>query len=56
VVKPAGSSAYWAQWVGDRGVTIGIDTFGASAPAEVLFEAYGLDVAGVLERVKDLLD
>jgi transketolase len=52
VAIEAGSSAYWAQWVGDQGITIGIDTFGASAPAGVLFKAYGLDEQGVLSRIK----
>ena len=56
VAIEAGVSAYWAQWVGDQGLTIGIDDFGASAPAAVLFEAYGLDVEGVIGRIKTHFD
>ncbi len=55
VAIEAGSSAYWHQWVGPSGAVIGIDTFGASAPAEVLFKAYGLDVDSVAERVRALV-
>lgn len=55
VAIEAGSSAYWHQWVGSKGAVIGIDAFGASAPAEVLFKAYGLDIDSVIERVRALI-
>lgn len=55
VAIEAGSSAYWHQWVGPSGVVIGIDAFGASAPADVLFKAYGLDVDSVTQRVRALI-
>ncbi len=37
----AGSTMGWRKYVGDRGVTFGIDHFGASAPAAALAEAFG---------------
>ena len=39
----------WAQWVGDLGETIGMETFGASAPAGELYQHFGLTP----ERVAD---
>jgi transketolase len=38
----AGRSLPWRAVVGERGITIGLDHFGASAPAERLAEEYGL--------------
>ena len=45
----AGSTFGWTRWVGGSGRSIGLDRFGASAPAEVLFEKFGFTVANVLE-------
>ena len=45
----------WSRWVGDRGVAIGLDHFGASAPAEVLFKEFGVTADRVVEAVKGLL-
>jgi transketolase len=45
----------WYRWVGDRGTIIGIETFGASAPAPRLYAEYGMTAAHVSEAVKALL-
>ena len=45
----------WHRYVRDRGDTLAIDRFGASAPAEVLLEQYGFTVDHVVARAKDLL-
>ena len=37
----AGSKVPWYEWVGLQGAVIGMDTFGASAPAEILFKQFG---------------
>ncbi len=50
----AGSTLTWHKYVGSYGKTIGIDTFGASAPADVLFEKYGLTPEKVYEEAKVL--
>jgi transketolase len=55
VAVEAGVSACWARLVGDRGKVIGIDRFGASAPAEALFEHYGLTSANVSRAVRESL-
>lgn len=38
----AGVTDYWRKYVGIDGAVIGIDRFGESAPAEVLFEYFGI--------------
>lgn len=44
----------WHRLVGGRGITIGIDHFGASAPAERLFEEFGITAAHVASAVRSL--
>ncbi|MDX2014998.1 MAG: transketolase [Myxococcaceae bacterium] len=51
----AGVTLGWERYVGDRGVTIGVDGYGASAPDKVLFEQYGLTVAKVVAAAKSLV-
>ncbi len=55
VVVEAGSSFGWAKYAKDKGVIIAIDTFGASAPAEQLFEKYGFTVENVVAKAKAAL-
>ena len=45
----------WDRYVGDRGDTLAIDGFGASAPAEVLLDKYGFTVDNVVARARKLL-
>lgn len=52
----AGVSDYWYQFVGGAGDVIGIDKFGASAPATVLWEKYGFTVDAVTKRLRALLE
>ncbi len=52
----AGVGHYWYPFVGDHGRIIGIDSFGASAPASELFEFYGLTVNNVSRVVQELLE
>lgn len=51
----AGLSSTFAEIVAGRGVTFGLDRFGASAPFKVLDEKFGFTPAAVLERVKGFL-
>jgi len=55
VAVEAGVRHYWHPFVGDAGRIIGIDQFGASAPAPELFEFYGITSNGVSKAVKELL-
>ncbi len=51
----AGSTFGWAEIVGSGGLRIGIDHFGASAPAEVIAEHYGFTPDAVAARIADWL-
>ena len=55
VAVEAGVTFGWERWVGDAGAVIGLDHFGASAPAEVLFEKFGLTVENVVATAKKIL-
>ncbi len=41
----------WYRWVGPEGAIVGIDGFGASAPAPKLFQEYGITAAAVTSAV-----
>ena len=51
----AGSPLGWERYTGARGRIIGMQRFGASAPANVLFEKFGFTVDHVVEVAKELL-
>ena len=51
----AGSPMGWHEWVGNAGDVLGIETFGASAPARDMFQQYGLTVDNVVAKAKQLL-
>ena len=51
----AGVTFGWERYVGAGGASIGLDHFGASAPAETLFEQFGFTVANVVATAKKLL-
>ena len=45
----------WSRYVGDRGRTLAVDRFGASAPADALQARYGFTVANVVAQARQLL-
>lgn len=51
----AGVTFGWERFIGDRGIAIGVDRFGASAPDKILFEKFGLSAAKVADAVRSLL-
>jgi transketolase len=51
----AGIRQGWDRYVGSEGGFVGMDGFGASAPAEVLFEKFGITVAAVVAEAKRVL-
>ncbi|MCA0920033.1 transketolase [Pseudooceanicola nanhaiensis] len=61
VAVEAGVRQGWDRWLlGERGREaksdfVGMDSFGASAPAEVLYEKFGITAANVAEKAKALL-
>lgn len=50
----AGVTLGWQRWVG-AGIAIGVDDFGASAPAEELMDKYGITKDAVVAAVRKLL-
>jgi len=52
VAVEAGVTAGWYKYVGLNGKVVGLDRFGESAPAQVLFEYFGFTVAKVVEAVE----
>ena len=48
----AGTTLGWERFVGRKGLCIGIDQYGASAPAAVLADEYGFTPEAVVERIK----
>lgn len=51
----AGTTFGWSRWVGDRGIALGVDRFGASAPYEVTLEKLGLTAEAVAGAAKKLV-
>ena len=55
VAIEAGVRESWWRYVAPRGAVIGMDTFGASAPAKQLFEHFGFTPENVIQTVEGLL-
>ena len=54
VAIEAGTTGLWYKYVGLHGAVIGIDHFGASAPAPILFDKFGFTVDNVVARFQAL--
>jgi transketolase len=54
VAVEAGCSFGWSKYTTDSGKFVGIDTFGASAPGNVLYEKFGITTKAVIEAAKSL--
>ncbi len=59
VAVEAGVSAFWHKYVGaaddPRAAIVGIDRFGESAPAGVLFKHFGFTVEHVVAAVREVI-
>jgi transketolase len=55
VVVEAGVKDAWWRYVGARGAIIGMETFGASAPAKELFRKFGFTVDNVVSTVEMMI-
>ena len=51
----AGISSFWRSYVGDHGIAIGIDHFGASADYETLYQEFGITTQAVIEAANKVL-
>jgi transketolase len=54
VAVEAGIKMGWERYLGAGGAFVGMDSFGASAPAELLYEHFGITAAGIVEKVNSL--
>ena len=55
VAIEAGVTSGWRHYVGASGKVIGIDSFGESAPADVVFEHFGFTVDNTIETARAVL-
>ena len=51
----AASPLGWHQWVGDQGIVIGLDRYGASAPGEVVMTKLGFTTERVVEAARKVM-
>jgi transketolase len=51
----AGVTMGWERWVGEKGDILGINRFGASAPAEDVFRELGFTIGNVFNRAMQLV-
>ena len=52
VAVEAGIKMGWEKYIGTDGVFVGMEGFGASAPAEELYEHFGITAANIVSKVK----
>jgi len=45
----------WDRYIGSRGIFIGLDRFGASAPYKVVYEKLGLTAEAVAQGAKKVI-
>jgi transketolase len=55
VAIEAGVTDFWYKYVGLEGAVVGIDSFGESAPAPVLFQHFGFTVDNVVAKARIVL-
>jgi len=48
----AGVELGWGRWLGDKGIFIGMSSFGASAPQKICFEKFGITAEKTIEAAK----
>ncbi|KAH9311268.1 hypothetical protein KI387_026303 [Taxus chinensis] len=51
----AGSTLGWERYIGSKGKAVGIDSFGASAPAGILYKEFGLTIDNVVASAKQVM-
>ncbi|MHC4155030.1 MAG: transketolase [Planctomycetota bacterium] len=55
VAIEAGVEQGWSKWLGDNGIFVGMSSFGASAPAKVCFEKFGITLQNVVRAAKKVV-
>jgi len=52
----AGVKQGWEKWLGEKGEMIAMNSYGASAPAEILYEKFGFTVDNIVSKALQLMD
>ncbi len=52
----AGIEQGWCKWLGDKGIFVGMSSFGASAPGKVCFEKFGITIPNVVAAAKKTIE
>ena len=52
VAVEAGIRQSWDRLIGSHGIFVGMDSFGASAPAEKLFDHFGITANAIVDAVQ----
>jgi transketolase len=55
IAVEAGVTDFWRKYVGLDGAVVGIDSFGESAPADQLYEYFGITIESVVKAVKGVV-
>ena len=56
MVIEASMASAWKGYAGHKGIVIGMESFGASAPAPELFKHYGFSDENVIEKLKEMIN
>ena len=56
MVIEASMASAWKGYAGHKGIVIGMEGFGASAPAPELFKHYGFSDENVIEKLKEMIN
>ena len=51
----AGTTMGWHRWIGERGIAVGLDRFGASGPGSVLVKQFGFTADNIVRAVTSLV-
>ena len=52
----ASTTDYWKKYIGENGMTFGIDNFGKSAPYKEIYEHFGLTSKNIVKKVKEMIN
>ena len=56
VAAEAATSFGWGRWVGEAGAVVGLDRFGASAPAGDLYEYFGITADNIAKTAREVMN
>ncbi|WP_129348261.1 transketolase [Sorangium cellulosum] len=51
----AGVTFGWHRWVGSKGIALGIDRYGTSAPGDMVMDRLGMNPKAIVQAVQDLV-